>query len=150
MNIEVKRIDKELPLPKYETAGAAGFDFLARTDVTIGPKQIMLLPGNVIIAIPEGYMLGVFSRSSTPHKKGLQMPHGVGVIDSDFRGPDDEIWIQMMNFTDKPVDVKRGEKIAQGIFIPVVQAEWQEVDEMSAPTRGGRGSTGGYESSGHT
>lgn len=145
MKIRIKRVDAELPLPKYETTGAAGFDFLARTDVTIEPKQIVLVPGNAIIAIPEGYMLGVFSRSSTPHKKGLQMPHGVGVIDSDFRGPDDEIWIQMMNFTDSPVSVKRGEKIAQGIFIPVTRAEWDEVDGMSSPTRGGRGSTGGYE-----
>ena len=144
MKIRIKRIDRELPLPMYESKGAAGFDFLAREDKTIQPEEIALVPGNIIVEIPEGYMLVVASRSSTPKKKGLTFPHGIGVIDSDFRGPEDEIWIQVKNFTDQPVTVKRGEKIAQGIFVPVAQAEWEEIDQVSAPTRGGRGSTGGY------
>ena len=144
MLVSVKRIDKELPLPVYETEGAAGFDFLARENKTIEPQQIVLIPGNVIVETPEGYMLAVVSRSSTPKKKGLMLPHGIGIIDSDYRGPDDEIWIQVYNFTDKPVVINRGDKIAQGIFIPVSQVEWREVDEMDAPTRGGGGSTGGY------
>jgi dUTP pyrophosphatase len=144
MQVTVKRIDKQLPLPVYETKGAAGFDFVARTDVTIEPKAIQLVPGNIVIAIPQGYMLAVFSRSSTPKKKGVMLPHGVGVIDSDYCGPTDEIWIQVMNFTDSPVTIKRGEKIAQGVLLPVEQAEWQEVEEMTAPSRGGRGTTGGY------
>jgi dUTP pyrophosphatase len=99
------------------------------------------------MAIPSGYMLAVFSRSSAPKKKGVMLPHGVGVIDSDYCGPDDEIWIQVMNFTDVEVTIKRGEKIAQGVLLPVVQAEWQEVDEMTAANRGGRGTTGGYHDS---
>ena len=144
MLVSVKRIDKELPLPVYETRGAAGFDFLAREDKVIEPHQIVLVPGNVIVETPEGYMLAVVSRSSTPKKRGLMLPHSIGIIDSDYRGPEDEIWIQVYNFTDKPVTVNRGDKIAQGIFIPVSQVEWREVDEVSAPTRGGGGSTGGY------
>lgn len=145
MNVNIKRVDGRLPLPQYETAGAAGFDFLAREDTTIQPKEIRLVPGNIIMEIPEGYMLMVVSRSSTPRKKGVQLPHGVGIIDSDFRGPEDEIWIQLMNFTDQAVTVHRGEKIAQGILVPVVQAEWNEVEQMNSATRGGRGSTGGYK-----
>jgi dUTP pyrophosphatase len=145
MVVNIKRIDRELPLPAYETAGAAGFDFLAREEKTINPQQIMLIPGNVIVETPSNYMLAVVSRSSTPKKRGLMLPHGLGIIDSDYRGPDDEIWIQVYNFTDKPVVVHRGDKIAQGIFIPVVQAAWREVDEVNSPTRGGRGSTGGYK-----
>ncbi len=144
MQINIKRVDKDLPLPKYETAGAAGFDFVARQDKALQPQEIALIPGNVIVETPAGYMLAVVSRSSTPKKKGLSLPHGIGIIDSDYRGPDDEIWIQVYNFTDKEVTVNRGDKIAQGIFIPVVQAVWNEVDQVAAPTRGGRGSTGGY------
>src|SRR5690606_1850962 len=128
----------------YETKGAAGFDFLAREKTVIEPRQIKLIPGNVIVETPDNYMLAVVSRSSTPKKRGLMLPHGIGIIDSDYRGPEDEIWIQVYNFTDKAVTVHRGDKIAQGIFIPVVQATWNEVDEVSAPTRGGGGSTGGH------
>ncbi len=144
MNVLIKRIDKDLPLPKYETAGSVGFDLLARTDVTIEPKQIALIPGNVIVQTPEGYMLAVVSRSSSPRKKGLTMPHGIGVIDQDYCGPEDEVLIQVMNFTDEPVTVKRGEKVAQGLFVRVDRLDWQEIDEVMASTRGGVGSTGGY------
>lgn len=144
MVVVIKRVDTTLDLPTYETKGAAGFDFLAREDKVIEPKQIMLVPGNVIVETPENYMLAVVSRSSTPKKKGLMLPHGIGIIDSDYRGPDDEIWIQVYNFTDKPVTVHRGDKIAQGIFIPVAQVTWREVDTVTSATRGGGGSTGGY------
>src|SRR5690348_4667823 len=101
MKIKIKRVDTELPLPVYETKGAAGFDFLAREDKVLQSKDIALVPGNVIVETPEGYMLAVVSRSSTPRKKGVMLPHGIGIIDSDYRGPDDEIWIQVMNFTDQ-------------------------------------------------
>lgn len=144
MKISIKRLDKDLPLPAYETVGAAGFDMCARQDTVIEPKQIGLVPSNLIIATPKEYMLVIASRSSTPRKKGLTPPHGIGVIDSDYRGPEDEIWMQVYNFTDQPVTVKRGEKIAQGIFVPIGQAEWREVEQIEAPTRGGGGSTGGY------
>ena len=141
MQIKIKRIDKSLPLPLYESPGAAGFDFVARQDTVIAPQQIALIPANVIIETPENYMLQVASRGSTPRKKGLMMPHGVGIVDSDFRGPEDEIQIQMYNFTQTEVLVRRGEKIAQGIFVPVEVATWDEVDEMRAKTRGAFGST---------
>ena len=144
MKVNIKRIDTDLPLPVYETKGAAGFDFLARQQTQIQPQQIALVPANVIVETPPGYMLAVVSRSSTPKKKGVMLAHGLGIIDSDYCGPDDEIWIQVYNFTSQPVIVNRGDKIAQGIFIPVVQAEWNEVANMTAPTRGGGGSTGGY------
>ena len=146
MNVNVKRIDPELPLPSYESNGAAGFDFLARIDVTVAAKAIELVPGNIIMQIPNGYMLAVFGRSSLPTKKGLTLPHGVGVIDSDYSGPDDEIWIQVFNFTNDSITVHRGEKIAQGVLIPVERADWVEVEHIGGQSRGGRGSTGGYSS----
>lgn len=141
MDIKIKRIDKALPLPAYESSGAAGFDLTARITTTILPREIGLVPSNIIVETPENYMLQVASRGSTPRKKGLLMPHGIGIVDSDFRGPDDEIQIQMYNFSDKTVVVERGEKIAQGIFVRIDSANWQETDEMTSKTRGAFGST---------
>lgn len=141
MDVRIKRIDKELPLPCYETNGSVGFDILARNDVTILPGKIELIPGNIIVEVPDGYMLSVASRSSTPLKKGLLTPHGIGVIDHDYCGPEDEIKIQVYNFTENSVDIKRGDKIAQGLFIRVDKFLWNEVDDMKKPSRGGFGST---------
>ena len=144
MQINVHRVDDSLPLPKYETAGAVGFDFLAREEVTIPGRSLALVPGNLVIEVPKGYMLAVASRSSMPKKKGLLTPHGFGIIDQDYCGPQDEIKIQVFNFTQEPVTVHRGEKVAQGVFVRVDTFEWNEVSEMSNESRGGFGSTGGY------
>lgn len=131
-----------MPLPRYETAGSVGFDILARVDTLVKPGGITLVPGNIIVEVPAGYMLTVASRSSTPIKKGLLTPHGIGIIDHDYCGPEDEIKIQVYNFTDSPVEIKRGDKIAQGLFVRVDKFDWEEVQKMKKPTRGGFGSTG--------
>jgi dUTP pyrophosphatase len=96
----------------------------------------------LVIAVPDGYFLGIFARSSTPLKRGLMVANGVGIIDSDYCGPDDEIKIQVLNITDAPVKVARGDRLAQGIVLKSPRVEWEEVDEMRVPTRGGFGSTG--------
>lgn len=142
MKVRIQRIDKNLPLPKYETGGAVGFDFIAREEVTIAPKSVVLIPGNVIVEVPVGFVLLVTLRSSTPRKKGLLMPHGVGVIDHDYCGPHDEIHIQVYNFTENPVTVSRADKIAQGIFVRIDKADWEEVEKIREQSRGGFGSTG--------
>ena len=141
MKVKIKRLDKNLPLPQYETNGSVGFDLLCRESVTIAPQTVALIPANVIIETPPGYMLMVTLRSSTPRKLGLLIPHGVGVIDLDYCGEGDEIQIQVYNFTGQPVTVERGDRIAQGIFVRVDTAEWSEVAEMESETRGGFGST---------
>ncbi len=141
MKVKIKRLDKELPLPRYETNGSVGFDFICRESVTIAPQTVGLIPANVIVETPPGYMLMVTLRSSTPRKRGLLIPHGVGVIDQDYCGEDDEIKIQVYNFTDSSVTIERGDKIAQGIFVRVTRVDWGEVSEMGARTRGGFGST---------
>ena len=141
MHVLIQRIDKSLPLPTYATEGSVGFDLLARETVTIEPGRIELVPGNVVVEVPTGYMLAVASRSSTPKKKGLTPPHGFGVIDRDYCGPEDEVKIQVYNFSEAPVTVERGEKIAQGVFVRVDQFEWQEVDSIRDESRGGFGST---------
>ena len=141
MKVKIKRLDKALPLPKYETSGAVGFDLLCRESVTIEPQTVGLIPANVIVETPPGYMLLVALRSSTPRKLGLLIPHGVGVIDQDYCGEGDEIKIQVYNFTSQLVTVECGDKIAQGIFVRVDGAEWLEAADMCSETRGGFGST---------
>src|SRR3989338_3780483 len=105
MHVNIKRIDPKLPLPMYETTGAVGFDFVAREEVIIEAKSLGLIPGNVVIEVPEGYMLMVASRSSAPKKKGLLTPHGIGIIDHDYCGVSDEIKVQVYNFCDQPVTI---------------------------------------------
>jgi dUTP pyrophosphatase len=132
-----------VPLPSYQTAGAAGFDLAASADLTIAPGQIALVPTGLVIAVPPGHFLGIFARSSTPLKRGLIVANGVGVVDSDYSGPNDEIKIQVLNVSAALVEVTRGDRLAQGVIIPFVQAAWTEIDGASGPNRGGFGSTGG-------
>ncbi len=141
LNVTIKRIDPTLPLPTYATAGSVGFDLICREDTEIEPRTIELIPANVIVRIPDGYMLLLTMRSSTPIRKGLLIPNGVGIIDQDYCGEGDELRVQVFNFREEAITVKRGERIAQGIFVPVARVSWQEVSEMGTG-RGGFGSTG--------
>ncbi len=142
MHVSIKRIDSTLPLPQYATHGAVGFDIVTRETTIVEPGKIALVPGNVVVKVPEGYMLLIVPRSSMPRKKGLVCPHSIGVIDQDYHGDADELLVQVQNITDTPVTVERGERIAQGIFVKVEQAAWDEVESHGAETRGGFGSTG--------
>jgi len=142
VTVNIKRIDPDLPLPSYATGGSVGFDIICRQDLEIAPRSLGLIPGNVIVQTPPGYMLVLALRSSTPRRKGLLIPHGMGIIDQDYCGVGDELLVQVYNFRDEAVTVQRGERVAQGIFVPIMRAEWREVDEVGAG-RGGFGSTGG-------
>jgi dUTP pyrophosphatase len=141
MKVKIKRIDEGLPLPRYETDGSIGFDILAREKTSVPAGKIALIPGNIIVEVPVGYMLTIASRSSTPIKKGLLTPHGIGVIDHDYCGPEDEVKIQVYNFTDKDVTVERGDKVAQGLFVRVDKFAWEEITDVKRESRGGFGST---------
>ncbi len=142
MKIKIKRIDTSLPLPQYATPGSVCFDLLARTDMELAPKAVALIPTNIIIETPPGYMFIVIPRSSTPKKKGLLIPHGIGVIDQDYSGPEDEVLFQVYNFTDEAVKIAKGDRLAQGCFVPVERAEFEEVEQILDKSRGGIGSTG--------
>lgn len=141
LNVTIKRIDTELALPTFATAGSVGFDLFCRQDTHIPARELALVPGNVIVRTPPGYMLLLTMRSSTARRKGLLMPNGVGVIDQDYCGEGDELMISVYNFRDEPTTVLRGERIAQGIFVPITQVAWTEVSEVGHG-RGGFGSTG--------
>ena len=141
MRLPVTRIDDALPLPTYATDGAAAFDLAARETTAIAPGQVALVPANIVVAIPEGHVLLISSRSSTGRKRGLHVP--LGVIDRDYCGPEDEVRIQAWNLTDTPVTVERGERIAQALLMPVARAELVEMATAAgAVSRGGFGTTG--------
>ena len=139
--IKIKRFDKKLPLPEYKTNGAAGFDLSARETVTIQAGSIGIIPLNLVVATPEGHFMLLCARSST-YKLGLTMINGIGIIDSDFCGNEDEFKFVAQNFSKKAVTVERGTRVAQGLFVKFAKATWQEVSKMSSKTRGGFGSTG--------
>jgi dUTP pyrophosphatase len=140
MKVVIKRIDKTLPLPEYHTEGAVAFDLYSRVDAVIAPKTLERLPTNIIIKIPKSYMLEIKDRSSTLKKKGLLVT--TGFIDNDYCGDADEILLQVYNLTDKDVQVEKGERLGQGVFIKIDTAEWEETDTMGEKSRGGFGSTG--------
>ena len=142
MRLKIKRLQSAVGLPEPATGGAAGFDLAAAADIEIPPRGIRLVGTGLVIAVPDGHFLGIFARSSTPLKRGLMVANGVGVIDADYCGPDDEIKIQVLNITDAPVKVARGDRLAQGIVLPCPRIEWEEVPEIARTSRGGFGSTG--------
>lgn len=142
MRLKIKRLQSAVGLPEPATGGAAGFDLAAAADIEIPPRGIRLVGTGLVIAVPDGHFLGIFARSSTPLKRGLMVANGVGIIDSDYCGPDDEIRIQVLNITDAPVNIARGDRLAQGIVLPSPRIEWEEVQELERPSRGGFGSTG--------
>ena len=142
MDVTIQRIDPTLPLPQYHTAGAAAFDFVTRETTVIEAGKMGLVPGNVVVKVPDGYALLVLPRSSLPRKKALVCPHSLGLIDQDYHGPKDEIFVQVQNISDAPVTVERGERIAQGLFVKIERATFKEVDSHGVESRGGFGSTG--------
>lgn len=141
MQVSIKRIHPDVELPEYKTGGSVAFDIATNEDRVIAPKEMVLLGTGLIISTPPGYMLMLAARSSLGKKQGLVMRNGVGVIDQDYCGPEDELHLLVYNFTESSVELKKGQRIAQGIFVRIDRAEWNEVSEMYAPTRGGFGST---------
>lgn len=140
--VQIARITETVPLPAYQTPGAAGFDLASSVEMTIAPGEVTLVPTGLVIAVPRGHFLGVFARSSTPLKRGLMVANGVGIVDEDYSGPHDEIKVEVYNFTSAPVTVRPGDRLAQGVIMPFVRAEWDERDAPAGKTRGGFGSTG--------
>ena len=141
MRIKIKRIDKSLPLPQYQTPGSVGFDISSRINAVINPGEITILPANLIVEVPIGHALILSARSSLA-KNGLKLANGVGIIDQDYHGPKDEIGILVHNFTHAPVEIKKGDRLAQALIMPVEQVEWEEIKEIKTESRGGFGSTG--------
>ncbi len=141
MHIKFKRFDKELPVPSYKTIGATCIDLYSRIEVTIQPHSIGYIPQNIAIEIPKGYW-GMMAGRSSAHKRGILIPNGIAIGDSDFVGNEDEYILIAYNFTEKPVIIEKGARIAQMAIIPHEKADLEEVDHLETPSRGGIGSTG--------
>lgn len=142
MNVRIKRLRPDVPLPEYQSAGAAAFDLAASEDTTLQPGEVALVPTGLVVEVPAGMFLAIFARSSTPLKRGLAVANGVGVVDPDYSGPEDEVKVALLNFRTTPAIVRRGDRIAQGIFLPAPRVTWVEMDELRATSRGGFGATG--------
>jgi len=143
MKVEIKRIEKDLPLPKYMTKGSVGFDLSSREECVVNPGELRLVPLNVVVKTPPGYMFLLAPRSSLFKKKGLIKVNSIGVIDQDYAGDEDEVMLQVYNIGNESAKIERGERIGQGIFVRIDQAEWVEKDTMGE-SRGGIGSTGSF------
>jgi dUTP pyrophosphatase len=141
MDVEIKRFDKEIPLPIYKTEGAACLDLYSRTEVKIPSHEVGYIPLNIALSIPEGYWVMIAARGST-HKMGLMPVHGIGIGDWDFRGDNDEYLFPAFNFTDKEVLIERGTRVAQMMISKVDRVNLIEVESLGNRDRGKFGSTG--------
>jgi len=141
MDVDIRRIDTDLPLPSYGTEGAAGLDCYVREDVTIAPKSIGYAFLNFSLKPPPGHFTLLAARSSL-HKRGLMFANGVGIMDQDYCGNADEYRAILYNFSDEPVTVARGDRIAQIVVLPIEKVVLREVGELGASDRGGLGTTG--------
>lgn len=138
------RIGQEFPLPDYATEGAAGLDLRAclETALTINPKETHLIPSGIAIHIQNPkWAAMILPRSGLGHRHGLVLGNLVGLIDSDYQG---EILISCWNRSDQPYTIEPGERIAQLVLLPVIQAKFDRVEEFddSSRSEGGFGHTG--------
>ena len=140
--------DRALPLPAYETAGAAGADIRANllpadraAGFSLQPMQRGIVPTGIRVEIPMGYEMQIRPRSGLAVKFGITLPNTPGTIDSDYRGP---LGVALVNLGDAPYTIQHGDRIAQCLVAPVVQAKFQVVETLTETQRGqgGFGSTG--------
>lgn len=147
MKVRIHKINPDAEIPFFQTKGSVGFDLSALEQVEIPAGQIALIPTGLAIETPPGFALVLASRSSAPLKFGITPPHGIGIVDQDYSGAEDEIKILVRNFTEEPITLKKGARIAQGIFVRVERAEFELSDFSEQESRGGFGSTGHNSSS---
>lgn len=142
MRLEVMRLDAELPLPAYQRAGDAGLDLYAAENVSLEPGERAVIGTGIAVAVPEGYVGLTTPRSGLAARVGLSAVNAPGVIDSGYRG---EIKLILVNLDPRsPVEIARGERVAQLLLVPVAAADVVERDQLTATERGdaGLGSTG--------
>ena len=141
--VPVKRLPHfaGLELPAYATEGAAGMDVLAAEDVTLAPGARHAVATGLAVAIPHGFEIQVRPRSGLALKQGVTVLNAPGTVDADYRG---EVGVILVNHGQAPFTIQRGDRIAQMVVAPVVQATWCEVASLDDSQRGagGFGSTG--------
>ena len=141
--IQIKKLSSFVSTPKYETPGSSGMDIAAHIEekIIINPGEKSLVPTGFSLAIPRGYEVQIRPRSGLAAKKSITVLNTPGTIDADYRG---EIKVILINLSKEKFIIENGERIAQMVVCPVVQAKFEEVKELSDTVRGssGFGSTG--------
>ena len=141
--ILIKRLSKEVSLPKYETAGSSGMDLAANIvgNISIDPGKTAIIPTGLALSVPKGFEVQIRPRSGLAAKQKISVLNTPGTIDSDYRG---EIKVILINLGQETFKVEKGSRIAQMVVCPVVQAQIKEVEDLSETGRGkgGFGSTG--------
>ena len=144
--VEVLRLDPDLPLPSYARPGDAGADLMTTVDLTLGPGERALAPTGIAVALPYGYVALVHPRSGLAVRHGLSIVNAPGTVDAGYRG---EIQVLLVNHDPvTPIELRRGDRIAQLVIQRVERALFTEVDRLPDSERGdgGYGSTGGFGS----
>jgi dUTP pyrophosphatase len=145
VDVPVRRLDPDLPVPAYAHPGDAGADLVAAADVELPPGERRLVPTGIAIAIPDGYVGLVHPRSGLAHRLGVTVLNAPGTVDAGYRG---EIKVNLVNHDPvATVKISRGDRIAQLLVQRVERAEFRPVDELPETVRGagGHGSTGGHK-----
>lgn len=146
LNVKFKKLENypeefyKNGLPEYETTGSSGFDIRADKDYCIQTNGTALVKTGFSVAVPEGYELQIRSRSGLALKKSVFVLNGVGTVDSDYRS---EIGVILHNSGENEFTIEKGDRIAQGVIVPIIKSNFQVVDELETTERnGGFGSTG--------
>jgi len=144
VRVEVVRLDPELPLPAYAHPGDAGADLVTAVDVTLRPGERAVVPTGIALAVPFGHVALVHPRSGLAARHGLSIVNTPGTVDAGYRG---EVKVLLVNLDPvEPVELRRGDRIAQLVIQRVEQAVFTEVESLPTSARGsgGYGSTGGF------
>ncbi len=144
VEISIKRVDPELPLPSYSHPGDAGADLCSSADVTLQPGERALVSTGIAMALPEGYVALVHPRSGLAARHGISIVNAPGTIDAGFRG---EVMVCLVNTDQRePFEVRRGDRIAQLVIQRCETALFVEAEDLPESVRGagGYGSTGGF------
>ena len=143
ISVSIRRLPhgSDLPLPAYETSGAAGMDLRATEDAVLSPGARCLMPTGIAIALPEGYEAQVRPRSGLAVKHGVTVLNAPGTVDCDYRG---EVKVPLINHGQSDFKIARGDRIAQIVIAAVTRIEWNETEQLDSTARG----AGGFGSSG--
>ena len=144
VEIQIKRLDVDVPLPSYAHPGDAGADLTTTVDVVLAPGERAMVPTGISLALPEGYVALVHPRSGLAARCGVSIVNSPGTVDAGYRG---EVKVMLINLDPaEPVRLQRGDRIAQLVVQQVERARFVEVDCLPGSARGdgGYGSTGGF------
>tara|TARA_B100000963_G_C22590397_1_gene655191 strand:+ start:1045 stop:1485 length:441 start_codon:yes stop_codon:yes gene_type:complete len=143
IKVLIKRLSKQVSLPKYETSGSSGMDLGANINdnIVIDPGKTVIIPTGLALSIPKGFEAQIRPRSGLAAKNKISVLNTPGTIDADYRG---EIKVILINLGSEPFEIEKGLRIAQIVICPIVKAQLQEVDDLNKTERGagGFGSTG--------